>query len=189
MRTTAGRFEHCLLITTTPFKAIWILSVFFTLIFYLGNAPYCDPHKLVECLYPAQSKFFNAYFLPRCWIKKLSYYFYFNNFPVESLNIIHQVCGGTISKEIHLSKPNNWLNVWQFCALGQSTSSEIAWLIHLFLTICPRWCPQGSWWRQMWIINMWQIVGPLSLFILSCLWGALFLIQIASRTLCKLHSD
>ena len=51
---------------------------------------------------------------------------------------------------------------WQFRALGQSTSSELTWLIQLlFPTIATRWCPRGSWWRQKWIINMWQTVGPL----------------------------
>ena len=51
---------------------------------------------------------------------------------------------------------------WQFRALGQTTSSELTWLIQLlFPTIATRWCPRRSWWRQKWIINMWLTVGPL----------------------------
>ena len=51
---------------------------------------------------------------------------------------------------------------WHFRALRQSTLSELTWLIQLlFPTIATRWRPQRCWWRQKWIINMWQIVGPL----------------------------
>ena len=45
---------------------------------------------------------------------------------------------------------------WQFCALRQSTSSELTWLIQLlFPTIATRWRPRECRRRQNWIINMW----------------------------------
>ena len=71
---------------------------------------------------------------------------------------------------------------WQFRALRQSTSSELTWLIQLlFSTIATRWRPRGCWWRQKWIINMWQIVGPL-ITCFTYLWSTFGVINILEGT-------